>query len=117
MREGLSKRLNRVLGPLQRRHGPPEEGVSGGEIRSALQHLPREIGRACEILLVEGRAGIFIATVGASIAGCADSSSDGTSASGMRQTHATVSTACRQAEIRDPASYILNPWHCVPPTS
>ena len=43
--------------------------MGGREAGGQLDHLPREIGGSLEIALLEGGSGIFIATVGAKIAG------------------------------------------------
>ena len=43
--------------------------MGGREAGGQLDHLPGEIGGSLEIALLEGGSGIFIATVGAKIAG------------------------------------------------
>ena len=47
--------------------------MGGRKAGGQLDHLPGEIGGSLEIALVEGGSGIFIATVGAKIAGGSNS--------------------------------------------
>ena len=68
-RQRLAQGRHRLVPQSQLGSGTAEHRMGGREAGGQLDHLPGEIGGSLEIALLEGGSGIFIATVGAKIAG------------------------------------------------